>query len=93
GDCRALGRRPEVVAAAGALASGAAGALLDLTAARQQHAQGPAALVRRHGCAAYADLVAAPGGGERTPDRAPYPAPSPAATHPAPYPVTGGTRT
>ncbi|MGW3165841.1 radical SAM protein [Streptomyces sp. NPDC001142] len=93
GDCRALGRRPEVVAAAEALASGAAGALLDLTAARQQHAQGPVALVRRHGCAAYADLVAAPGGGERTPDRAPYPAPSPAATHPAPYPVTGGTRT
>ncbi|MFI9624814.1 radical SAM protein [Streptomyces sp. NPDC052042] len=69
GDCRALGDRPEVVAAAGALASGAAGALLDLTAARRQYDQGPVALVRRHGCAAYAGLVATTDGGER----APYP--------------------
>ncbi|MFJ2794688.1 radical SAM protein [Streptomyces sp. NPDC087290] len=63
GDCRLLAGLPEVVAAADALASGAVGALLDLTAARRQHAQGPVALVRRHGCAAYAGLVAAPGGG------------------------------
>ncbi|MCX5111856.1 radical SAM protein [Streptomyces sp. NBC_00378] len=63
GDCRRLGGLPEVVAAADALASGAAGALLDLTAARRQHEQGPVSLVRRHGCAAYAGLVAAPGGG------------------------------
>ncbi|MFB7916694.1 radical SAM protein [Streptomyces sp. NPDC056061] len=60
GDCHRLGELPGVVAAAGAVATGAAGALLDLTAARRQHAQGPEALVRRHGCAAYADLVTAP---------------------------------
>ncbi|MFF4096824.1 radical SAM/SPASM domain-containing protein [Streptomyces sp. NPDC001834] len=99
GDCRALGDRSEVVAAADALASGAAGALLDLTSARQQHAQGPVALVRRHGCAAYAGLVAVPDGGERNPDRAPRPTPYPAtcpapypATCPAPSPMTGGPR-
>lgn len=87
GDCRALGDRTEVVAAAGALASGAAGALLDLTAARQQHAQGPVALVRRHGCAAYAGLVVAPGGGERTHAPAPDPTPTPdPGLGPGPYP-------
>ncbi|MET9919422.1 radical SAM protein [Streptomyces sp. NPDC006435] len=81
GDCRRLGELPEVVAAADALASGAAGALLDLTAARRQHDQGPVTLVRRHGCAAYADLVAAPDGDDRSPrpaadgGRPPYPAP------------------
>ncbi|MFH8471678.1 radical SAM protein [Streptomyces sp. NPDC018000] len=65
GACRRLSERPEPAAAADAVASGAAGALLDLTSARRQHDDGPVALVRRHGCAAYADLVAAPGG-ERT---------------------------
>ncbi|MCS0636711.1 radical SAM protein [Streptomyces sp. LP05-1] len=61
GDCRALGSgagpAPEVVAVAG----GAAGALLDATAARRAGAAGPVALVRRYGCAAYAPLVVARG--------------------------------
>ncbi|MFF2011238.1 radical SAM protein [Streptomyces sp. NPDC058195] len=70
GDCHRLGARPEVVAAADALAAGAAGALLDLTAARRQREQGPVALVRRHGCAAYAGLVAAGPGAGRQPGAA-----------------------
>ncbi|WNI31819.1 radical SAM protein [Streptomyces sp. ITFR-6] len=75
GDCRGLSDRPEVVAAADAVAGGAAGALLDLTSARRQHDDGPVALVRRHGCAPYADLVA-------TPDPARGPRPVPEGTGP-----------
>ena len=95
GDCRALGEQPGVVAAADALASGAAGALLDLTAARHQYDAGPVALVRRHGCAAYADLVvAAPAGAHADPVAAPADTrtPRPADERP-PYPVAGGVRT
>ncbi|AEN10118.1 MULTISPECIES: radical SAM protein [unclassified Streptomyces] len=63
--CRALGGDARVAATAGAVAAGAAGALLDLAAARRGAAQGPEGVVRRHGCAAYAPLVVAgaPGAG------------------------------
>ncbi|NBM20208.1 radical SAM protein [Streptomyces sp. GC420] len=53
-DCRLLATLPEVTSGAEAVASGAVGALLDLTAARRQLAEGPVALAARHGCAAYA---------------------------------------
>lgn len=56
-DCRLLASHPEVTAGAEAVAGGAAGALLDLTVARRQFDAGPKALVRRHGCAAYAAWV------------------------------------
>lgn len=59
--CRALGEHPEVLAAANRLAGGPAGALLDLHVARRQEAAGPVAFVRRHGSAAYAELVELPG--------------------------------
>jgi pyruvate-formate lyase-activating enzyme len=58
--CRRLDERPEVIEAVGAFASGAAGELLDRHAARIQFESGPVALVRRHGCAPYADLVTLP---------------------------------
>jgi pyruvate-formate lyase-activating enzyme len=60
--CRRLGERPEVVEAVRGFASGAAGELLDRQAARVQFESGPVALVRRYGCAPYADLVALPHG-------------------------------
>ncbi|BBA95844.1 hypothetical protein RVR_864 [Actinacidiphila reveromycinica] len=56
--CRALAERPEVLAAATAAGAGPVGALLDRYAARGQAEAGAVALVRRHGCAPYADLVA-----------------------------------
>ncbi|MET9220846.1 radical SAM protein [Streptomyces sp. NPDC003300] len=59
--CRALGDHPEALAAASAAASGPVGALLDRYAARGQVEAGAATLVRRHGCAPYADLVDLPG--------------------------------
>ncbi|MEV1093744.1 radical SAM protein, partial [Streptomyces microflavus] len=46
-------------AAAGAVAAGPAGALLDLAAARRGALGGPEGVVRRHGCSAYAPLVGA----------------------------------
>ncbi|MDQ0796285.1 radical SAM protein [Streptomyces sp. B1I3] len=55
--CRALGGGAHVTAAG--VATGAAGALLDLAAARQGAAGGAVGVVRRHGCAAYAPLVTA----------------------------------
>ncbi|MGW4228035.1 radical SAM protein [Streptomyces sp. NPDC004980] len=55
--CRALGA--DEAAAAEGTAAGAAGALLDLAAARRGAAGGPEGVVRRHGCAAYAPLVVA----------------------------------
>lgn len=56
--CRNLSTRPGVVAGAVRDASGPVGELLDRETARMQAAAGPAALLRRYGCAAYADLVA-----------------------------------
>ncbi|GID90774.1 radical SAM protein [Amorphoplanes digitatis] len=58
GTCRSLGERPGVLAAVGAAAAGRLGELLDEHAARIQVEAGPVALMRRHGCAAYAELVA-----------------------------------
>jgi len=55
--CRTLAAHPPVLAAAERLGAGPVGELLDLTAARTQTAAGPAVLVRRFGCARYADLV------------------------------------
>ncbi|MDQ7911322.1 radical SAM protein [Phytohabitans sp. ZYX-F-186] len=57
GTCERLGRRPEVLAWARANAAGPGGALLDRQAAHGQADAGPTALVRRYGCAPYADLV------------------------------------
>ncbi|MGC5363618.1 radical SAM protein [Streptomyces sp. DT24] len=69
--CRALGGHPRITAAVEAVADGPAGVLLDLTAARAQVEQGPVALVRRHGCAPYADLLTPRGpAGPRTAGRA-----------------------
>ncbi|MFF3754894.1 radical SAM protein [Streptomyces sp. NPDC002018] len=56
--CRRLGERPEALATADRIASGAAGALLDRHAARLQSDAGPVTLVRRHGSAGHAGLVA-----------------------------------
>jgi hypothetical protein len=57
GSCERLSRRPEVLAWARANASGPVGALLDRQASHGQASAGPSALVRRYGCAPYADLV------------------------------------
>jgi hypothetical protein len=59
-SCRALAGRPDLLAAAERDAAGAVGALLDAQAGRMQYEAGAVALVRRHGCAPYADLVALP---------------------------------
>lgn len=59
--CRALGDDEAAVAGARAVAGGAAGALLDLTAAVRGSREGAQGVVRRHGCAAYAPLVVAGG--------------------------------
>ncbi|NEE25966.1 radical SAM protein, partial [Streptomyces sp. SID7982] len=59
-----LSALPGAVAAAERTASGATGALLDLTVGRSRRAHGPTALVRAHGCAAYAAWVERPGPGE-----------------------------
>ncbi|MFI1221520.1 MULTISPECIES: radical SAM protein [unclassified Streptomyces] len=64
--CRALGGDEAAAAGARAVASGAAGALLDLTAAVRGSREGAQGVVRRHGCAAYAPLVVA--GGPPLPD-------------------------
>jgi hypothetical protein len=58
GTCHRLGNHPEVLDSVARVAAGPAGELLDRTAARVQVAAGPVALVRRHGCAPFADLVA-----------------------------------
>lgn len=58
--CRRLGDFPAAIGAATRIAAGPAGALLDQAAARHQADAGAVALVRRHGCAPYADLVALP---------------------------------
>jgi len=58
--CRGLSAHPDVVAGAARDASGLVGELLDREAARMQAEAGPVALLRRYGCAAYADLVTLP---------------------------------
>ncbi|MFE1440586.1 radical SAM protein [Streptomyces sp. NPDC058739] len=55
--CHALADRPDLLAVAARDASGPVGELLDRLSAQQQLAAGPAALVRRMGCAPYAHLV------------------------------------
>ncbi|MFI0873835.1 radical SAM protein [Streptomyces parvus] len=55
--CRALGGDEAVAAGARSVAGGAAGALLDLTAAMRGAREGAQGVVRRHGCAEYAPLV------------------------------------
>ncbi|MFE0465110.1 radical SAM protein [Kitasatospora sp. NPDC058965] len=56
--CRQLGDRPELLSGADRDGAGPVGELLDRTAARLQVEAGPVALMRRHGCPPYADLVA-----------------------------------
>lgn len=56
-SCHALADRPGVLAGAARDADGRVGELLDRLGAQAQVAAGPAALVRRMGCAAYAHLV------------------------------------
>jgi hypothetical protein len=58
--CRGLSEYPDVVAGAVRDASGLVGELLDREAARMQAAAGPVELLRRYGCAPYAELVALP---------------------------------
>ncbi|MYU21048.1 radical SAM protein [Streptomyces sp. SID8352] len=60
-SCHRLERHPGVLAGAARDGTGPVGELLDAEAARRQTAAGPVALVRRHGCAPYADLVALDG--------------------------------
>ncbi|MFF8439519.1 radical SAM protein [Streptomyces californicus] len=62
-SCRALGGDEAAAAGARAVASGPAGALLDLTAAMRGAREGAQGVVRRHGCAAYAPLVVTGGPG------------------------------
>jgi hypothetical protein len=59
--CQRLGEHPEVVGAAEAIGGGVVGEMLDRYAAQVQVAAGPVTLVRRHGIARYADLIALPG--------------------------------
>jgi hypothetical protein len=66
--CRQLSEHPAVIAAASRAAAGPAGAALDQAVAHLQAQAGPAALIRRYGCASYAHLVT----------------PSPRHDHPAP---------
>ena len=58
--CRGLQDHPEVVAGAVRDGSGPVGELLDREAARAQADAGPVDLLRRYGCAPYAELVALP---------------------------------
>ncbi|MEV7175219.1 radical SAM protein [Kitasatospora sp. NPDC093679] len=72
--CRALPDHPAVYAAAARTGAGPVGELLDLQAAHAQAAAGPAALVRRFGSAAWADLVTL-GAAPPQPTRTPVPLP------------------
>ncbi|MET9913375.1 radical SAM protein [Streptomyces sp. NPDC006476] len=58
--CRGLSEHPDVISGAERDASGLVGELLDLEAARMQADAGPVELLRRYGCAPYAELVALP---------------------------------
>jgi len=57
GGCRRLSDHPEVIDAAGRIASGVVGHLLDHQAVRLQTDAGPVSFMRRHGCVPYAHLV------------------------------------
>ncbi|MFI8291540.1 radical SAM protein [Streptomyces sp. NPDC085614] len=65
-SCHALADRPDVLEGAARDAGGRVGALLDRLGAEEQRAAGPAALVRRMGCARYAHLVESPPAEERS---------------------------
>ncbi|MFH9728047.1 radical SAM protein [Streptomyces sp. NPDC017254] len=66
-SCHALADRPAVLAGAARDAGGRVGELLERLTTDQQLAAGPAALVRRMGCARYAHLVESPPAGEAPP--------------------------
>ncbi|MFJ5137655.1 radical SAM protein [Streptomyces sp. NPDC088707] len=70
-SCHALADRPGVLEGAARDAGGRVGELLDRLTTAQQRAAGPAALVRRMGCARYAHLVEPPSGEERVPANEP----------------------
>lgn len=55
--CARLGEQPRVAERARVDAGGVAGALLDVTVARDRSARGAVELVRQYGCAAYASSV------------------------------------
>lgn len=61
GACRSLSEHPDVVSGVARDAAGIVGELLDHQASRMQVGAGPVALLKRYGCAAYADLVELPG--------------------------------
>ncbi|MFG2871213.1 radical SAM protein [Streptomyces sp. NPDC048338] len=65
-SCHALADLPDVLEGAARDAGGRVGALLDRLSAEEQRAAGPAALVRRMGCARYAHLVESPPAEERS---------------------------
>ncbi|MFF3837659.1 radical SAM protein [Streptomyces sp. NPDC001930] len=73
-SCHALADRPSVLEGAARDAGGRVGELLDRLTTEQQRAAGPAALVRRMGCARYAHLVEPPSGEECVPTNEPRPA-------------------
>ncbi|MCD2468495.1 radical SAM protein [Streptomyces sp. MBT42] len=70
-SCHALADRPGVLEGAARDAGGRVGELLDRLTTAQQRAAGPAALVRRMGCARYAHLVEPPPGEEPVPTNEP----------------------
>ncbi|WP_395359186.1 radical SAM protein [Streptomyces sp. YH02] len=70
-SCHALADRPSVLEGAARDAGGRVGELLDRLTTEQQRAAGPAALVRRMGCARYAHLVEPPTGEALVPTNAP----------------------
>ncbi|MFE5657586.1 radical SAM protein [Streptomyces sp. NPDC056431] len=72
-SCHALADRPSVLEGAARDAGGRVGELLDRLTTAQQRAAGPAALVRRMGCARYAHLVEPTSGEERVSTNEPRP--------------------
>ncbi|MFD3994394.1 radical SAM protein [Streptomyces sp. NPDC058548] len=72
-SCHALAERPSVLEGAARDAGGRVGELLDRLTTEQQRAAGPAALVRRMGCARYAHLVEPASGEECAPTNEPRP--------------------
>ncbi|MFJ5073609.1 radical SAM protein [Streptomyces sp. NPDC088553] len=72
-SCHALADRPSVLEGAARDAGGRVGEHLDRLTTAQQRAAGPAALVRRMGCARYAHLVEPTSGEERVPTNEPRP--------------------
>ncbi|WP_051820414.1 radical SAM protein [Streptomyces flavochromogenes] len=70
-SCHALADRPSVLEGAARDAGGRVGEVLDRLTTAQQRAAGPAALVRRMGCARYAHLVELRSGEESVPTNEP----------------------